>query len=259
MDESLFERLSSPVYDGVRARTYLALDVPNVEQARQWLARFGDVLYGYKVGLELFYAAGPAFLEELARLGKRVFLDVKLHDIPNTVAGALRSLCQYPLEMVNVHAAAGRRALEAARMAVDQSPFQPLLIGVTVLTSLDAPDLGEIGIDRPPEPLVMQLARLVKACGLDGVVASAREAAKLKMEFGPEFELVIPGTRPAFADKGDQQRTMSPGQALAAGATRLVMGRAVTKARNPELALLRIWDEMREAVTRTTDPKGSHE
>ncbi len=245
---TLRERLAGPEYDEVRARTYLALDVPDAEQARAWIDRLGDAVDGYKVGLELFYASGTQLLDELARRHKRVFLDVKLHDIPNTVAGAAKSLCQHPLEMVNVHAAAGRRALTAAREAVEQSAFRPLLIGVTVLTSLDADDLADIGMGREPQEWVVRLAQLVKECGLDGVVASAREVQRLRSRFGSGFELVIPGTRPSFAERADQRRTLTPGEALRLGATRLVLGRAVTRAEEPELALFNIWEEMRQAL-----------
>ncbi|OFW79762.1 MAG: hypothetical protein A2201_08970, partial [Alicyclobacillus sp. RIFOXYA1_FULL_53_8] len=170
-------------YDRVRQASYLALDVDNWQQANRLVSLFGEAVDGYKVGLQLFHGDGPTALEQLNRLGKRVFLDVKLHDIPNTVAGALRAICQHNIEMVNVHASGGRKMLEAARQAVDDSVAsgsrgdggvgagatgKPLLIAVTALTSLSDDALQEIGYRMPAKELVLRLAALTADCGLDG-------------------------------------------------------------------------------------------
>lgn len=230
-------------YDAARQQTYLALDVPSFEQAVAMLDMFGDAVDGYKVGLQLFHADGHRTLQELQERGKRVFLDVKLHDIPNTVAGALRSICEYGIEMVNVHALGGRKMLEAARNAVECAAKRPLLIGVTVLTSLSDDDLAELNVPAAAA-MAMHLARLAAACGLDGVVASALDTAAIRAWAPEPFEIVVPGTRPAWAAVNDQARSLAPGRAIAAGASRLVLGRAVTQAGNPLQALQEIWDEM---------------
>jgi orotidine-5'-phosphate decarboxylase len=248
MNQAELEQLMAPTYDEVRRRTYLALDVPSWAEAKRLVQRFGPAVDGYKVGLELFSAHGPAVLEYLADAGKRVFLDVKLHDIPNTVAGALRALCQYPLEMVNLHASAGRAVMEAAREAVAGTANQPLLIAVTVLTSLDEEDLAEVGYAGSAAETVLGMARLAARTGLDGIVASAQEVRVLRHELGDAFEIVVPGTRPGFAARDDQRRSLTPGEAVRRGASRLVIGRAVTRAPEPERALRQIWDEMQHAL-----------
>lgn len=246
MAAEILESLLDAKYDLVRRKSYLALDVPTWEQAERLVSLFDEAIDGYKVGLQLFDADGLHVLDELKRRGKRVFLDVKLHDIPNTVAGALRALCQFELEMVNVHAAGGRKMLEQARGAVDTSPgsSRPLLIAVTVLTSLAQEDLDEMGLAITTEDLVVKLATLSAECGLDGVVASASELPAIRQRFVEPFEVVVPGTRLAGSELHDQMRSLSPGAALAAGASRLVLGRSVTAATNPLRALKAIWDDM---------------
>jgi orotidine-5'-phosphate decarboxylase len=235
--------LTSPVYDAVRKRTYVALDVPHAEDALQIVDDLGPAVDGYKVGLELFYAAGRQVIDELARREKRVFLDIKLHDIPTTVAHALRVVCNWPIEMVNVHSAGGTAMLEAAREAVDQSSYHPLLIGVTVLTSLGEQDLMHLGMPAGAD-LAVKWSRLCQAAGLDGVVTSALDVAAVTSACGEAFITVVPGTRPAFASRNDQTRVLTPGEAVQRGATRLVLGRAVTRAENRLEALRAIWDEM---------------
>lgn len=242
----VFQELSGSKYDLARAKSYLALDVSTWEAAERYVTLFDNVVDGYKVGLQLFDADGFRVLEELNRRNKRVFLDVKLHDIPNTVAGALRSLSQFDLEMVNVHAMGGRKMLEQARQAVGQGSKskRPLLIAVTILTSLGDADLEEMGFSMAAEPLVLKLATLAAQCDLDGVVASAAELRAIRQQLAEPFEVVVPGTRLPGGNLHDQVRTLSPGEALKLGASRIVIGRAVTSAEDPLQALKRVWDNM---------------
>lgn len=240
----VFEALLDHKYNRVRERSYLALDVPTFEEARAWMELFGSAVSGYKVGLQLFDSDGPRVLEELQRRNKRVFLDLKLHDIPNTVAGALRVLCDYDVEMVNVHATGGRQMMESAREVVNQSKYRPLLIAVTMLTSLGTKDLLELGFQASAEDLVVKLALLAADCGLDGVVASGAELAAIRQHLPEPFEIVVPGTRLPGTRQHDQVRTLSPGLALRAGATRLVLGRALTANPDPLPALQQVWDDM---------------
>jgi orotidine-5'-phosphate decarboxylase len=173
-----------------------------------------------------------------------VFLDLKFHDIPNTVAAACRAAADLGVWMLNVHASGGRRMMEAAREAVDKSMHRPMLIGVTVLTSMDEAELREIGVARSPREQVLHLAGLVQQSGLDGVVCSAQEAAELRELFGPGFALVTPGIRPAGTDAGDQSRIMTPARAIRAGADYLVVGRPITQAADPTAALRSIQTEI---------------
>jgi orotidine-5'-phosphate decarboxylase len=193
-----------------------------------------------KVGKELFTRAGPALVEQLQRRGFAVFLDLKFHDIPNTVAQACRAAADLGVWMVNVHALGGRRMLTAAREAIDAASSRPLLTAVTILTSHAASDLREIGLCGAPEEHVAALAQLACDAGLDGVVCSAQEAQRLRVQCGPDFVLVTPGIRPAGAAQGDQQRVVTPAQALAWGADYLVIGRPITASDNPARALLTI-------------------
>ncbi|MCL6637758.1 MAG: orotidine-5'-phosphate decarboxylase [Alicyclobacillus sp.] len=241
-------------YNAVRSRTYVALDVPDWATAERLVAALGPAVDGYKVGLELFCAAGAAGVEHLVKLGKRVFLDLKLHDIPNTVAGALRAVSGWGIEMVNVHASGGARMMEAARAAVGHAPGRPLLVAVTVLTSLDEAAAAAAGLAAPPAQLVPWLAQLAAACGLDGVVASGHEAAAIRKWAVPAFEVVVPGTRPEGSALGDQARVITPRMAMRAGATRLVLGRAVTQAPDPLLALQQVWEEMLQGLAERGNP-----
>lgn len=201
-----------------------------------------------KVGKELFTRCGPAVVEELCSLGFDVFLDLKFHDIPHTVARACTAAAALGVWMLNVHASGGRAMLEAAREAVAASGRQPLLVAVTVLTSLSAQDLHELGVAATPEEQVLRLAQLARAAGLDGVVCSAREAQQLRLVCGSDFALVTPGIRPAGAASGDQKRVVTPGDAVRAGSDYLVIGRPVTRAPDPLQALIAIEDEVRRAV-----------
>ena len=222
----------------------VALDFPDAASALALVDRLDPALCRLKVGKELFTVAGPDLVRTLAARGYEVFLDLKFHDIPNTVAAACRAAAGLGVWMMNVHASGGRRMMQAAREALAESPRRPLLIGVTVLTSMSAEDLAETGIDAEPAAQVLRLASLTQACGLDGVVCSAQEAALLRARLGEGFRLVTPGIRPAGSETGDQRRVMTPMQAMAAGATDLVIGRPITAAADPVKVLQSINDEI---------------
>ncbi len=215
----------------------VALDFPRAELALAMAARLDPQQCRLKVGKELFTSAGPALVEALQKRGFQVFLDLKFHDIPATVAGACRAAASLGVWMLNVHASGGRAMLEAARAAVDQSPGpKPLLIAVTVLTSLASQDLREIGCNADPAAQVMRLASLAAEAGLDGVVCSAQEAGALRQKW-PDLLRITPGIRPAGASLDDQRRVLTPTAALAEGADYLVVGRPVTAATDPATAL----------------------
>jgi orotidine-5'-phosphate decarboxylase len=232
--------------DGVKQhKIIVALDFPDAASALALVDRLDPALCRLKVGKELFTVAGPDLVRALVARGYEVFLDLKFHDIPNTVAAACRAAAGLGVWMMNVHASGGRRMMQAAREALAELPQRPLLIGVTVLTSMSAEDLAETGIAAEPADQVMRLASLTQACGLDGVVCSAQEAALLRQRLGEDFRLVTPGIRPAGSEAGDQRRVMTPTQAIAAGATDLVIGRPITAASDPVKVLQSINDEIR--------------
>lgn len=214
-------------------RIVVALDFPSADDALRFCERLQPEMCRLKVGFELFTAAGPALVEKLVAKGFDVFLDLKFHDIPNTVAQACTAAARLGVWMLNVHALGGRKMMQAARDAVEKSARRPLLIGVTILTSHSADDLREIGLAGDPESQVLHLAQLARKSGLDGVVCSAQEAARLREELGSEFRLVTPGIRPAGSAAGDQQRVMTPAQAIQAGAHYLVIGRPINQATEP--------------------------
>jgi len=218
----------------------VALDFADAAPALALVERLDPALCRLKVGKELFTVAGPQLVRALAARGFEVFLDLKFHDIPNTVAAACRAAAGLGVWMMNVHASGGRRMMTAAREALADLPQRPLLIAVTVLTSMSAEDLGEVGVADAPADQVLRLARLTQACKLDGVVCSAQEAALLRADLGAGFRLVTPGIRPAGVDAGDQRRVMTPVEALRAGATDLVIGRPITAAADPLAALKQI-------------------
>lgn len=232
-------------------KVIVALDFADADSALALVARLDPALCRLKVGKELFTAAGPDLVRTLVARGFEVFLDLKFHDIPNTAAAACRAAAGLGVWMLNVHASGGRRMMAAARAALADLPKPPLLIAVTVLTSMSAEDLGEVGISAAPADQVLRLARLAHACKLDGVVCSAQEAAMLRAELGAGFRLVTPGIRPAGAEAGDQRRVMTPAEALRAGATDLVIGRPVTAAADPLAALERIQSDMRNTWEKT--------
>ena len=218
----------------------VALDFPDAASALALVDRLDPALCRLKVGKELFTVAGPDLVRALVARGFEVFLDLKFHDIPNTVAAACRVAAGLGVWMLNVHASGGRRMMSAAHEALADLPQRPLLIAVTVLTSMSAEDLGEVGISAAPADQVLRLARLTQACKLDGVVCSAQEAAMLRVDLGADFRLVTPGIRPAGSEVGDQRRVMTPVEALRAGATDLVIGRPITAADDPLAALKQI-------------------
>jgi orotidine-5'-phosphate decarboxylase len=221
----------------------VALDVPSAEQALALADTLRDVVGGFKIGKQLFTAEGPTVVRGLADLGDRVFLDLKFHDIPNTVAGAISASVTTGAWMVNVHASGGRKmmeaAAEAARATADKSGrLRPLVIGVTVLTSLDQAQLQETGVMTDINAHVVRLATLAKASGLDGVVASPQEIVAIRDACGPDFVIVTPGIRASGSStpQDDQARTMGPREAISAGATYLVIGRPITAAASPRQA-----------------------
>jgi orotidine-5'-phosphate decarboxylase len=220
-------------------RILVALDVPSADAALALADTLRGAVGGFKIGSQLFTAAGPAIVRKMVERGDSVFLDLKFHDIPNTVAGAIRSSADLGVWMVNVHASGGRPMMEAARKAADErrppGRHRPLVIAVTVLTSLDAQTLASVGVSASPLEQVVRLAELAKSSGLDGVVASPQETAAIREACGPGFVIVTPGIRggSAAAAKDDQQRTMSPAEAVAAGSSYLVIGRPITGALDP--------------------------
>jgi len=225
-------------------RIIVALDYPSAEKALALVERLEPTLCRLKVGKELFTAAGPVLVEQLIRRGFGIFLDLKFHDIPNTVAQACKVAADLGVWMVNVHALGGRKMLTAAREAIDISAHQPKLVAVTMLTSMATNDLSDIGITASPAEMVLRLATLARESGLDGVVCSAQEAAVLRREFGSEFCLVTPGIRPALTSKDDQSRIMTPLAAVQAGSSFLVIGRPITQAENPLQVLLDVNKEI---------------
>lgn len=227
-------------------KVIVALDFSDAAPALALVARLDPALCRLKVGKELFTVAGPELVRALVARGFEVFLDLKFHDIPNTVAAACRAAAGLGVWMLNVHASGGRRMMSAAQQALAELPQPPLLIAVTVLTSMSAEDLGEVGISDAPADQVLRLARLTRQCKLDGVVCSAQEAAMLRVDLGVDFRLVTPGIRPAGAEAGDQRRVMTPAQALRAGATDLVIGRPITAAPDPLAALKQIQFELQK-------------
>lgn len=228
----------------IQSPLVIALDFPTLDQALKMADMLDPKLCRVKVGKELYTRAGPAILEALHLRGFQVFLDLKFHDIPNTTANAVAVAADLGVWMVNVHASGGRKMMEACVNKLAHYSTKPLLIGVTVLTSMVSADLAEIGIDCSPMDHVYKLADLAKASGLDGAVCSAQEANMIKQAFGHNFCLVTPGIRPAFASVGDQQRIMTPSEALAAGSDYLVVGRPVTQADEPLDALNKILAEI---------------
>ena len=215
----------------------VVLDFPDAKSAMALAARLDPAICRVKIGKELHTAAGPQVIDDLMLRGFEVFLDLKFHDIPNTVASACRVAASQGVWMLNVHASGGSRMMLAAREAVDFAQFKPLLIAVTVLTSLADADMSEIGFSGTARDNVMRLATLTKACGLDGVVCSAAEAAGLRAALGAEFQLVTPGIRLKDDVKDDQQRVVTPTDAIKLGADYLVIGRSITHAKDPVATL----------------------
>jgi orotidine-5'-phosphate decarboxylase len=231
-----------------RKRLIVALDVPDAAAAAHLVCQLENTCHWFKVGLELFAAAGPAVLKPLVERGHSVFLDLKFHDIPNTVAGAVRSAANLGVRMMTVHAAGGPAMLAAARAALDGVANPPELLAVTVLTSMDQAQLNAIGVERTPVGQVERLARMGLEAGMRGFVCSPQEVARLRALTGPEGVLVIPGIRPSGSATGDQKRIATPGDALRKGASYLVVGRPITLAPDPSEAAEAILREMAEAL-----------
>jgi orotidine-5'-phosphate decarboxylase len=223
----------------------VALDVGSASEARSLADTLRGAVGGFKIGIQLFTSAGPAIVEELVGRGDRVFLDLKFHDIPNTVAGAVTAATRLGVWMLNVHASGGHEmmraaALAAAEEAVRLSRPAPIVVAVTVLTSLSDGSVSEIGVNSTAAAQVERLAALAQKAGLGGVVASPKEIAVIRATCGPSFVIVTPGIRAGSDNKGDQQRTGTAAEALAAGASYLVVGRPITEAPNPRDAAERI-------------------
>lgn len=225
-------------------RVIVALDYPDGESAWQLVTRLGPSQCRLKIGKELFTTAGPDFVRHVTDRGFDVFLDLKFHDIPSTVAKACRAAAGLGVWMINVHALGGERMLVAAREALAGLSAPPVLVAVTILTSMDESDLASIGLGGTPGEHVIRLATLAHDCGLDGVVCSSREAPGLRSRFGENFTLVTPGIRPFGSNTDDQRRVLTPVEAIRNGSTYLVIGRPVTQADDPPGILLTINEEL---------------
>ena len=231
------------------SRIIVPLDFNTTEQALQLVEKLKPDLCRLKVGKELFTTAGPDLVEKLINKGFDIFLDLKFHDIPTTVAKACAVAADMGVWMLNVHASGGSEMMSLAREEIEKKSHRPLLIGVTILTSMNQEALAELGIQCSVEEQVMRLARLTSDAGLDGVVCSAHEVKMLRDNLDREFKLVTPGIRPGGSNKGDQKRVMTPGQAINAGSDYLVIGRPITQAKDPVQALKDISEEISAAST----------
>jgi len=238
---------SDPMEDA-RRRLIVALDVPDAARAIDLVNQLEPCCHWFKVGLELFVAGGPAVLEPMVARGHSVFLDLKFHDIPNTVAGAVRSAAALGVRMINVHASGGPAMLAAALGALEGVPDPPQLLAVTVLTSMDQAQVNAAGVERSPGEQVELLARMCLGAGIRGFVCSPEEVSSLRAIAGPAGILVTPGIRPAGSAKGDQSRIATPADALRSGASYLVVGRPITQAADPREAAEEILKEMAEAL-----------
>ena len=230
-----------------RDRLIVALDVPGATQTRQIVQSIGDAATTYKVGKQLFTAEGPQVVRDLIASGRKVFLDLKYHDIPNTVAAAVKSAAELGVSMLTVHASGGSKMLKAAIEAASQSSARPLVLAVTVLTSFSDADAQEVGVCGNVLTQVLRLGALARAAGCGGLVASAKEARELRRELGEGFAIVTPGVRPAGTAAGDQARVVTPADAIAAGATYLVVGRPILDAADPAKAAADIVSEIERA------------
>jgi len=234
----------------------VALDVPGATQARQVVQTLGGAATTYKIGKQLFTAEGPQVVRDLVSSGRKVFLDLKFHDIPNTVAAAVRAAAELGVSMMTVHASGGSKMLRAAVDAAAQSQSKPIILAVTVLTSLSDSDLQELGIADSVPTQVLRLGALARAAGCGGLVASAQEAEALRRDLGEGFAIVTPGIRPAGSAAGDQARIVTPSDAIAAGATYLVVGRPILDAPDPVKAAKQIVQEI-ETTVATSQAAGS--
>lgn len=237
----------------MKERLIFALDVDSYDEAQQWVRILADEVGMFKVGKQLFTRCGPQVVKMIRDAGGGVFLDLKYHDIPNTVAKASVEAARMGVQMFNVHALGGGKMMRTMIEEVNAATIQeglplPIVLAVTILTSSSQDDLREVGIELPVERMVPRLAALAQHNGLHGVVASAQELPLIRQACGDDFVVVTPGVRPATADRDDQQRVMTPGEAIAAGADYLVVGRPISKADDPVMAARAIVKEMTEAV-----------
>lgn len=230
-----------------RQHLIVALDVSTAAAAQKIVAAVGDSAFTYKVGMQLYTAEGPQIVRDLVSSGRRVFLDLKYHDIPTTVAAAVKEASALGVSMLTVHASGGGKMLRAATEAAGVNP-QLMVLAVTVLTSMDHNDLDKVGVHGNVVDQVLRLAALALTNGCHGVVASAREASELRHELGDEFVIVTPGVRPAGASHGDQARVVTPEEAIAAGSTYIVVGRPITGAADPAAEARAILGQMNAAA-----------
>ena len=238
-------------HHSLKEKIIIALDVGTRQEALSLVSELKDAQV-FKIGMELFTAEGPGLLEEIACQGKRVFLDLKYHDIPNTVAGAVRSATRHGVHMLTLHTSGGKEMMAksaeaAAQEAANLGISRPYLLGVTVLTSLKEAELKEIGVSASVAEQVLRLASLAREAGLDGAVCSPQEIEIIKKESGKDFLVVTPGIRPAWAAAHDQKRIMTPAEALKKGADYMVIGRPITGAPSPHEAFLKIVEELEQA------------
>lgn len=227
-----------------RERLIVALDYPEAAPAWRLLSQLGDSVQTYKIGKQLFTAEGPQIVRDLVGSGHKIFLDLKFHDIPNTVASAVRSASSLGVSMLTVHASGGSKMLKAAVEAAAQAEKPPIVLAVTVLTSMADQDLQEVGVSGRVLDQVLRLAALARDAGCGGIVASAHEAAAIRAELGTGFAIVTPGVRPTGTDAGDQARVVSPAAAMRAGASHLVVGRPITAAADPASAAKAVLEEI---------------
>ena len=233
-----------PASSGMRDRLIVALDVSSAAEAQKLVARIGDVAGIYKVGLQLFTAEGPGIVRDLVSSGRRVFLDLKLHDIPTTVALAVKSAAELRVDMLTIHASGGSAMLRAATEA---AAGRMNVLAVTVLTSLNNEDMQEIGVSGSLSDQVLRMANLARSAGCQGIVTSPREALLARKALGESFAIVTPGIRPGGEETNDQQRTATPAQAISNGVSHIVVGRPITHAADPAKAAQAVISEMEQA------------
>lgn len=231
--------------------TLVALDTPDLKHALSLAKSLANKVGGMKIGLEFFNANGPQGVKQIVDLGMPVFFDLKLSDIPNTVAAGIRSLLPLEAFIINIHILGGRQMMQAAVAAINEAEglgyTRPMLIGVTIVTSMEDADMQELGINRTASEQVVHLAKLAQDCGLDGVVCSSHEIAAIKAACGAEFKTIVPGIRPKGTSADDQKRVMTPAEAIKQGADYLVIGRPITQADSPENMADDIWQSVRYA------------
>ena len=231
----------------MKSKIFVALDVETKAKALEIVGDLRGLGACFKIGKQLFTSTGPELVKEIVAMGEDVFLDLKYHDIPNTVAKAGAAAAQLGVKIFNVHASGGRKMMEAVRSEMDKLTNPPLVLAVTILTSLGEEDIREVGFDRTIPEQIAKLARLAKDSGMDGVVASPLEIELIRETCGKDFKILTPGIRPAFAAVNDQKRIATPAEALRKGADYLVIGRPITAAENRRDAFLKILEECRNA------------